>query len=196
MNDNYFISVLMPVYNDELYIEDAINSIINQSYINFELIIIDDVSTDKSYIISKEYTIRDKRIKLYRNSYNLGPYKNWDKALSYVSGEYITYITGHDKWDSTLLETYINIIKSDAQCVLAYFPSIIIDKFGKEIKSNSKDNDYNGRKLDNFNAIINGNNSDAINGLLKREAMLKTGIQPICIENDTIFLAELSLYGT
>ena len=61
------ISILMPVFNEQQYIVQSINSVLNQSYKNFELIIIDDFSTDNSYDICKDYANKDDRIKLIKN---------------------------------------------------------------------------------------------------------------------------------
>ena len=68
MKENKKLSILMPVYNEEKYISQAINSILNQSYKNFELIIVDDFSTDNSYNICKKFASQDDRIKLSKNN--------------------------------------------------------------------------------------------------------------------------------
>ena len=90
------ISVIMPVYNTEKYIWEAIESILNQSFRDFEFIIIDDYSTDQSYNICKEYAEKDKRIRLYRNNEN--------KWISYSRKELINltktnYIASQDSDD-------------------------------------------------------------------------------------------------
>jgi glycosyltransferase involved in cell wall biosynthesis len=64
------ISVIMPVYNTEKYLPESIESILNQSFKDFEFIIIDDCSTDDSYKICEEYSKKDNRVKLYRNKKN------------------------------------------------------------------------------------------------------------------------------
>jgi len=65
------VSVIMPVYNTEKYLSEAIKSILNQSYRDFEFIIVDDFSTDTSYKICEEYAKKDDRIRLYRNEKNM-----------------------------------------------------------------------------------------------------------------------------
>lgn len=79
----------MPAYNDEEYIADAVNSILHQSYKDFELIIVDDYSTDNaSKILS---TFKDKRIKIYRNNRNLGISKTRNRAIRHAKGQYFFF---------------------------------------------------------------------------------------------------------
>ncbi|NQV78496.1 MAG: glycosyltransferase, partial [Lutibacter sp.] len=84
INTQPLVSVIIPVYNVELYVEKAINSIINQTYQNLEIIIVDDCSTDKTYSIVESLSKKDKRIKLIRNSKNLKISKTLNKALENV----------------------------------------------------------------------------------------------------------------
>lgn len=83
------ISVLMIVYNDEQYIREAIQGVLNQSYKNFEFIIIDDCSTDKSYDIAKSF--KDKRIRLFRNKKNMGITYNREKSIFLSRYEYLFF---------------------------------------------------------------------------------------------------------
>lgn len=88
------VSVLMTAYNRELYIADAIESVLASTYTNFELIIVDDCSKDKTVAIAKGYAEQDTRIRFYQNEQNLGDYNNRNKAASYAKGKYLKY------WDS------------------------------------------------------------------------------------------------
>jgi glycosyltransferase involved in cell wall biosynthesis len=83
------ISVIMPSYNTEKYIGEAIESILNQTYPYFELLICDDGSTDKTYEIAKQYASRDSRIKLFRNKKNIGNLKTTNFLFSQCNGDYI-----------------------------------------------------------------------------------------------------------
>lgn len=90
----YLISVLLPVYNAEEYIQEAISSILNQTYKEFELIIINDCSTDKSLEIINSF--KDKRIKTFSNKKNLGIVESLNKAISYSSGDFIARMDADD----------------------------------------------------------------------------------------------------
>ncbi|MCR4030941.1 MULTISPECIES: glycosyltransferase family 2 protein [Flavobacterium] len=88
------VSVLMPVYNCELYIKDAIESILNQTFVDFELIIIDDCSTDLTLSIIKSYF--DSRIKLIEKAQNTGYTNSLNYAISIATGDYIARMDGDD----------------------------------------------------------------------------------------------------
>lgn len=86
-----FVSVLMTVYNRENVLSGSIQSVLDSTYTNFELIIVDDCSTDGSYAIAKKFAEQDERISLYKNEKNLGDYPNRNQAASYAKGKYLKY---------------------------------------------------------------------------------------------------------
>ncbi len=96
MKKNPTISVLMPAYNAEKYIEEAINSILNQSFRDFELVITDDYSTDKTWGIIQKFAKKDKRIRAYRNDKNLYIAENRNKLLILAKGKYIAWQDADD----------------------------------------------------------------------------------------------------
>lgn len=97
MQDKPFVSVLMTAYNREVLIAEAIESVLTCNYPNFELIIVDDRSTDNTFKVIQEYAAKDQRIRYYLNEKNLGDYPNRNKAATYAKGEYIAYLDSDDK---------------------------------------------------------------------------------------------------
>ena len=98
----------MTAYNRQKHIGAAIESVLSSTYRNFELIIVDDRSTDNTVAIAREYADKDSRIKLYINEKNLGDYPNRNKAASYASGEYLKYLDSDDyiyPWGLQMLVT-------------------------------------------------------------------------------------------
>lgn len=95
-NNNPLISVVMPVYNAEDYITQAVESILNQIYKKFEFIIIDDASTDSTFKILKDFRQKDKRIILIRNEANIGVTKSLNKAIVKTIGKYIVRMDADD----------------------------------------------------------------------------------------------------
>ena len=111
------ISVIIPFYNAEKYLSDCLESIINQSFRDIEIICINDGSTDKSEQIIKEYSKKDKRIILY-NQKNLGAGQARDKGVEISKGEYISFIDSDDLFHNKTLEiAYYNIIKYNLDVV-------------------------------------------------------------------------------
>jgi glycosyltransferase involved in cell wall biosynthesis len=90
------VSVLMPSYNSEDYIAIAIESVLNSTYLNFELIITDDKSTDGTFSIAKSYEAIDGRVKVYLNDKNYGDYPNRNRAASFAKGKYLKYVDHDD----------------------------------------------------------------------------------------------------
>ncbi|MGN6475677.1 MAG: glycosyltransferase family 2 protein, partial [Flavipsychrobacter sp.] len=90
------VSVLMTSYCREKYIANAIESVLASTYVNFELIIVDDGSTDKTVEIAQSYAAKDKRIKFFVNEKNLGDYPNRNRAASLASGKYLKYVDSDD----------------------------------------------------------------------------------------------------
>lgn len=112
MND--LISIITPCYNSEKFIEETIQSVLNQSFVNWEWWIIDDCSTDKSIeIIQKHLT--DKRINLIQLSENSGAAVARNKGLENANGGYITFIDSDDLWDSIFLEKSYNYLKKNQE---------------------------------------------------------------------------------
>jgi glycosyltransferase involved in cell wall biosynthesis len=110
--DNILISVIIPVYNSELYIENAIMSVLNQSYSNFELIVIDDGSTDSSAYIVEQ--IKDSRLRFFKKS-NEGQCKTSNFGLSKSKGNYIKFLDADDFIDKHHLKMMLDVaIKNDS----------------------------------------------------------------------------------
>ena len=108
------ITIITPTYNHEKYIAECIESVLNQTYENWEMIIIDDCSNDKTYEIAKKYAEKDKRIKLIRHSENYGALnldKTYNEALSIANGEWIAILEGDDVWPHYKLEKQITTLK-------------------------------------------------------------------------------------
>ena len=89
------ISVLIPLYNAEKFIAQAIESVLNQTFTDFEIIIVDNYSTDRSITIARNYEY-DKRVKIFQNSENIGAVRNWNQCMLYASGEYLKFLFADD----------------------------------------------------------------------------------------------------
>jgi len=90
------ISVLMTTYNREKYVGAAIESVLNSSFKDFELVVVDDRSTDKTVDIVREWQAKDDRVKLFINNQNLGDYPNRNQAAAHATGKYLKYVDADD----------------------------------------------------------------------------------------------------
>lgn len=105
--DNPLVSVLMTAYNREKYIGEAIESVLASTYTNFELIIVDDCSTDKTVEIARRYEAKNERVRVYVNEVNLGQFPNRNKAIEFAKGFYIKYFDSDDIMNPDCLQTMV-----------------------------------------------------------------------------------------
>lgn len=109
------VSIIVPVYNAEKYLDKCINSVLNQTYKNIELILIDDVSSDNSFNKCNEYAKKDDRVKAVKNEKNLGQAGTRNKGLDLCTGDYICFLDNDDWYDKLFIETiYNNLINNNA----------------------------------------------------------------------------------
>ena len=149
------ISVIIPVYNIENYVEKCIESVLNQTYSNLEIIIVDDGSKDKCPQICDEYFKKDKRIKVIHQE-NLGLSEARNNGIKIANGKYIAFIDGDDFIDEDMYEIlYYNLKRYDADIASCEFTSNFEPEQIKEKKVTVLDNKQAikelilGDKLDN-----------------------------------------------
>ncbi|MEY8494218.1 glycosyltransferase [Lachnospiraceae bacterium 29-91] len=107
--ENKYISVIVPIYNTKKYINECLDSIVYQSYSNFQIILIDDGSTDGSGEICDEYAKRDKRIKVVHQR-NMGLVNARKKGLYEAEGDYIYYVDSDDWIDKNVIEKFMSLV--------------------------------------------------------------------------------------
>lgn len=121
----FSVSIILPNYNHSAYLEERIESILNQTYKNFELIILDDKSTDNSVEIIEKYRYHPKVTHIEINKINSGStFRQWDKGISLATGDYI-WIAESDDWcEYTFLETLMNTVNNKKNISIALCQSL------------------------------------------------------------------------
>ena len=122
------ISILTTVYNREKYLVACMDSVLASTYQDWELIIVDDVSTDTSLAIAKSYEKKDARIKVYVNDKNLGDYPNRNKAASYAKGKYIKYLDADDLIYPRGLEVMVHAMEQFPEAGLGISQKVVEDE--------------------------------------------------------------------
>lgn len=112
------VSVLMTSYNRELYIGAAIESVLASSYPDFELIVVDDGSTDATVGIAESYARKDARVKVYINEKNLGDYPNRNRAASHARGKYLKYLDSDDLIYEYGLQALVHFMENDEEVAM------------------------------------------------------------------------------
>lgn len=155
MNKIELISIIVPNYNNEKYIEECLESILEQSYKNIEILIIDDASTDKSIDIIRKYSKKYSFIKPIFNQKNMGVTINRDRAIKEANGKFITTLDSDDFYmDKEKLEREMNIIQlyneQGKNNIIAYSGIVLVNKKGKSLFPTAKKNIKEGYILKNI----------------------------------------------
>ena len=140
------VSVIMPCFNSENYIEQSIKSVLNQTHTNFELLICDDSSCDKSYEIIQKYSEQDNRIKLLENNYSKGAPGARNTCLDNVSGDYVSFLDSDDIWKKNKLEKHLTFMNKN-KIFFSYSYNDVIDEDGKYITTYKAPKKVNSFKM-------------------------------------------------
>lgn len=139
--DKTLVSIIVPVYNAELYLEECINSILEQTYKNLEIILIDDGSTDNSFEIMKQYSENDSRVQSFSIS-NSGPGKCRNVGLDIFTGDFVMFVDSDDRICRDLVEILLENLGSSSEIAMC--------KFSKDIKKIAKGT----KKVENQTSIF------------------------------------------
>ena len=135
-NHNFLVSVIIPNYNHARYLDERIQSVLNQTYQNFEVIILDDKSTDNSVEVIDKYQDNPHISNIVVNENNSGStFKQWHKGFELAKGDLIWIAESDDKCEKELLSTLIEFFEIDPDCVLAYTESIMFKDDGTQLNS-------------------------------------------------------------
>ncbi len=129
------ISVALCTYNGENFIEEQLDSILNQTLPVDELVICDDGSSDNTLEILKKYKDKDNRIKIYTNKKNLGSIKNFEKAILLTSGNIIFLSDQDDIWKDDKVEIMYNFFQKNQSCSMLFTNGILIDEYNNSLGS-------------------------------------------------------------
>lgn len=190
MEDNKrMVSIIMPVYNSEKFVSEAIESVLNQSYKNWELLIVNDGSTDQSPKIINDYAEKDSRIKVFhRNNQGVSMARNF--ALDRICGEYVTFIDSDDVYLINRLERLLQVFAQYKDC------DIVFSRH-KEFKGKLNINEVidSGKvefSTDNIlkRVISNSNNHFMWNVMLKTEIAKKEKFASIRFAEDFCYIRD------
>lgn len=200
------VSVGLPVYNRERFVGQAIESILAQTFSDFELIICDNASTDRTGAICQAYAEKDARIRYYRNETNIGAAKNFNCAFRLSSGEYFKWIASDDICAPTFLERCVEVLDRDPGAVLAYPRAKCIDESGQIVKQYVHFIRYKPLPADpvaRFRRLVGGSEFEQnpgigpvyIFGVIRSSALRKTRLIGSHLDADVNLIVELALLG-
>jgi glycosyltransferase involved in cell wall biosynthesis len=192
------VSIGLPVFNGEKYLEEALDSILAQTYTDFELIISDNASTDRTQQICRAYAAMDTRIRYCRNERNLGAPRNFNRAFELSRGKYFKWAAYDDLLAPEYLQKCVGVLDKDPSIVLCHSRTGRIDERGVLVGTyDHKMRIDSAKPYERFSDLISimHNPCWPIFGVTYASIMKMTPLHGDYLGADGNLLAELSLYG-
>lgn len=191
------VSIGLPVYNGERFLAEALDSLLSQSFADFELIISDNASTDRTPEICRSYAAQDGRIRHYRTAQNRGAAWNHERVFRLSRGEYFKWAAHDDLCAPPYIQRCVEILDRRPAVVLCYAGTVLIDERGKPLRRYSGAyNASSSRAHERFRGILyNFGVSDPMYGVIRAKALAMTRLLGHYVASDLVLLAELALLG-
>ena len=127
------ISVVIPAYNAEKYIEEALCSVLGQTYDNFEIVVVEDQSTDQTSSVIKKLAAKDARIRFFQNPRNLGIAKTRNFGIQAARGDFVAFLDADDYWEKNKIEKQLAIFERNDKVALVYSDGEIFGAPGNKV---------------------------------------------------------------
>ena len=178
---NNLVTIITPSYNSSRFISQTIASVIQQTYKNWEMLIIDDDSSDNSLEIINEYLEKDKRIKLIRLKKNSGPAMARNEGIKAAKGKYIAFLDSDDMWLPTKLERQISFMERN-KLAITYSSYYTINENGKRI------NLRKAKEKISYKYMLRSNHIGNLTGIFDQELIGKFYMENTGHEDYTLWL--------
>lgn len=197
-NNRPKVSIGLPAYNGEKDIEGALDSLLGQDFTDFELIISDNASTDRTGEICERCRDRDKRVKYYRYPQNVGAIRNFNRVFELSSGDYFMWAACDDTWEKNYISSCVKALDDDPLAALCYSVTNFVADDGSILEewrdTFSVEQDSGVQRY--LNLIANLNWCNCFYGLIRRSMLNRTKLyQDNNSAGDVVLLAELVLEG-
>jgi glycosyltransferase involved in cell wall biosynthesis len=196
---NPAVSIGLPVYNGATYLATALDALLAQDFTDFELIVSDNASTDRSPDICAEYARRDPRIRFVGNDTNVGATANFNRTFELASGRYFMWAADDDLWDPRFLRTCVDALEAKPDAVLAATSIRFIDETGEAIDLDYGiyDNpDLSSRSVANrVRKYLRRGGWYLTYGLIRADALRQTSLFQNVYGPDVVLVLELALLG-
>jgi glycosyltransferase involved in cell wall biosynthesis len=190
------LTVGIMAYNEEQYLKETIESILQQDYLNYQIIIADNASEDNTGKIALGFANKFENIRYIRHSQNIGALSNFNSLVESAKGEFFILAGAHDLWSKNFLSQLVDALDCDDDAVIAYAPTVWIDDGGKELAKKTGFVDTSGFKaVDRFNMVM-WNDQHAMYGLYRLDALRKTRLQLQILGSGAVMLGELAIIGS
>ena len=190
------VSIGLPVYNGEAYLRQALDSILAQTFGEFELIISDNASNDRTEMICREYAAIDTRIRYHRQTRNRGVTWNFRQVVLLSSGKYFLWTSHDDLLAPSYVDRCVALLEHNPSVVLCYSDPVNIDEAGARFEPGCPLKADLARPHQRFRELIGlSHNCVALFGMIRADVLKKTSIHGDFSDGDRCVLVELALLG-
>jgi glycosyltransferase involved in cell wall biosynthesis len=191
------VTVGVPVYNGERYLAVALDAILGQTFQDFEVLISDNASDDRSEQICREYALRDPRVRYFRNSVNVGANPNFNRLVRLAHGTYFKLANADDVSTTDILAQGVAILDAHPEVALCYGRTILIQEDGEVIGAYDDNLDLRlANGPERFRAVVNRIGLvNVLQGVIRTDVLKRTALLGDCPGDDVILVAELALHG-
>ena len=193
------VSIGLPVYNGENYLREALDSILSQTFGDFEVVISDNASKDGTEEICRGYAAKDRRIKYFRNGRNIGAAKNFNLVFGLSTGEYFKWAAHDDLLGREFLQRCVQVLDTDPSIGLCYSQVLKIDPSGNVVGTYEDDNEIrvdSASPHERFHDLIHiPHYCIAVFGVVRAEVLKHTQLIGSYVGSDRCLLAEIGLRG-
>jgi len=189
------VTVALPVYNGEDYLEEALDGLLAQTFTDFELVISDNASTDRTAEICREYAERDPRIRYVRQSTNVGAVPNHNLLLPLARGRYFKWVGHDDVYEPRLLERSLEAIEAHPEAVLVNVWDGVVDENGHRRVVPYPLDTANPSPHQRLRSLLRANGGNDFYGVFRTESLRR--IRPLgsYLHSDRSYMAELAMNG-
>ncbi|HZH26465.1 MAG TPA: glycosyltransferase family A protein [Azospirillaceae bacterium] len=208
------VSIGLPVYCGERFLERSIRSLLDQTFGDFELVVCDNASTDRTAEIVQDLASRDKRIRYHRNAENIGAAPNWNKAFRLSTAPYFKWASHDDVHEPTYLERTLAVMRQDPGIVLCHTRTRLVDEDERDLPRHPSSGHYVDRagnlrhgpprpgRASSPDPVVRFRDTFIemvrcfdIFGLMRSDVLARTSLHRSYYGSDRSLLVELSLYG-
>jgi glycosyltransferase involved in cell wall biosynthesis len=191
------VGLVVPVFNGDRFLERALDGLLGQTYSDFELVIADNASTDRTEQIVRAYAARDERIRYHRSEENRGASWNFNRGFNLCAGEYFKWSAHDDLCEPTFLERCVAALDAEPRAVLVYPKTRVIDEFGEVVGDHEDGLALRDRAPhDRIRQLVPAlGYANPIYGLIRSSALRRTRLLGTYPSADYVLLAELALLG-
>ena len=192
------VSIGLPVFNGEEYLREAVESVLAQSFADFELLISDNASTDATPEICREFADADRRVRYLRNESNLGASRNWNKVFEMATGKYFKWLAHDDILGRDLLAKTVHVLDSDRSVVLCYPGAARIDERGEVLgeRHGKLMRGMSASPVERYREVMRaGTHGPALFGLMRKEVLELTKVYQPYPGSPHVMLSALALHG-